>query len=245
MRKPAALVSLALHVIAAILLFCITCPDAAPRVMPAVVHIFTPRLDHPFKKDGGGGQRQPLPPRRGEAPKVVAPRVFVPPMVTRMESPKLVVLAALTEMPEYNISAPQIGDPRGASGLLSGGPGGPVGIGTHGTGGMGETNGSGQGGAHPTEIFTGKLSRNPELIYKEEPEYSDEARKARHEGTVLIDLEVDASGRPVNLRVVRSLGLGLDEKAMAAVSHWKFRPAMAGNRAVTAPARVAVSFHLL
>jgi protein TonB len=83
------------------------------------------------------------------------------------------------------------------------------------------------------------------LIYKEEPEYSDEARKARHEGTVLIDLEVDASGRPVNLRVVRSLGLGLDEKAMAAVSHWKFRPAMAGNRAVTAPARVAVSFHLL
>jgi TonB family protein len=245
MRKPAAAISLAIHVIAAILLFCITFPEAAPRVMPAVVHIFTPRLDHPFKKDGGGGQRQPLPPRRGEAPKVVAPRVFVPPMVTRMKSPKLVVLAALTEMPEYNITAPQIGDPLGASGLLSGGPGGPVGIGTGPGGGIGPGGGSRQGGARPTDVYTGKLTRSPELIYKEEPEYSDEARKARHEGTVLIDLEVDASGRPVNLRVVRSLGLGLDEKAMAAVSHWKFRPAMAGNRAVTAPARVAVSFHLL
>jgi TonB family protein len=245
MRKPAALVSLAIHVIAAILLFCITFPEAAPRVIPAAVHIFMPRLDQSVKKDGGGGQRQPLPPTKGEAPKVVAPKVFVPPMVTRMESPKLVVLAALSDMPEYNITAPQVGDPRGASGLLSGGPGGPVGIGTHGTGGIGDTNGPRQGGAHPTEVFTGKLSRNPEVIYKEDPEFSDEARKARHEGTVLIDLEVDASGRPVNLRVVRSLGMGLDEKAMAAVSHWKFRPAMSGNRAVTAPARVAVSFHLL
>jgi TonB family protein len=234
-----------MHLIAAILLFCITFPDVAPRVIPAAVHIFTPRLDHPLKKDGGGGQRQPLPPRRGEAPKVVAPRVFVPPMVTRMESPKLVVMAALSEMPELNITAPQIGDPRGGSGLLSGGPGGPLGIGTHGTGGIGDTNGPRQGGARPPEVFTGKLTRNPEVIYKEEPEYSDEARKARHEGTVLIDLEVDASGRPINVRVARSLGLGLDEKAMAAVSHWKFRPAMAGNRAVTAPARVAVSFHLL
>jgi protein TonB len=245
MRKPAALVSLAIHVIAAILLFCITFPDAAPRVIPAAVHIFTPRLDHPLKKDGGGGQRQPLPPRRGEAPKVVPPKVFVPPMVTQTESPKLVVIAALSEMPEFNITAPQVGDPRGTSGLLSGGPGGPVGIGTHGIGGIGDTNGPRQGGARPPEVFTGKLTRNPEVIYKEEPEYSDEARKARHEGTVLIDLEVDSSGRPVNLRVVRSLGLGLDEKAMAAVSHWKFRPAMSGNRAVTAPARVAVSFHLL
>jgi protein TonB len=245
MRKPAALVSLAIHVIAAILLFCITFPDAAPRVMPAVVHIFTPRLDQPVKKDGGGGQRQPLPARRGEAPKVVAPKVFVPPMMTRMESPQLVVLAALSEMPEYNISAPQVGDPRGTSGLLSGGPGGPVGIGSGKRGGIGDGDGPRQGGAHPSEVFTGKLTRNPEVIYKEEPEYSDEARKARHEGTVLIDLEVDTSGRPVNLHVVRSLGLGLDEKAIAAVSHWKFRPAMSGNRAVTAPARVAVSFHLL
>jgi TonB family protein len=245
MRRPAALVSLAIHVVAAILLFCITFPDVAPRVAPAMVHILAPRFDHPLKKDGGGGQRQPLPPRRGEAPKVVAPRVFVPPMVTRIESPKLVVLAALSEMPEYNIAAPQIGDPRGASGLLSGGPGGPVGIGGGKHGGIGDGDGPRQGGPQPSTVFTGKLTRDPELIYKEEPEFSDEARKARHEGTVLIDLEVDASGHPVNLRVVRSLGMGLDEKAMAAVSHWKFRPAMSGNRAVTAPARVAVSFHLL
>jgi len=245
MRKPAAVLSIALHLIAAILLLSITFPNAVPLLTPAPVHILAPLPEHLFKKDGGGGQRQPLPPKRGHAPDVIPPRVFVPPMVTRMESPKLVVLAALTETPELNIAAPQIGDPLGKSGIPSGGFGGPVGIGNHGTGGIGDGNGPRQGGPRPSEIYTGKLSRDPEVIYKEEPEYSDEARKARHEGTVLIDLEVDPTGHPVNLRVVRSLGLGLDEKAIAAVSHWKFRPAMAGNRAVTAPARVAVSFHLL
>jgi periplasmic protein TonB len=246
MRKPAAAFSLAMHVIAAIILFTITFPGAVPRIVPQAVHIFMPTL-RPFKNDGGGGQRQPLPATRGRAPEVVARRVFVAPMVTRMETPKLVVLAALTEAPEYNISVPQVGDPLGAMGFPSGGPGGPVGIGDHGTDGIGNKNGPRQGGPHPppVSVYTGKLTREPQLIYKEEPEYSDEARKARHEGTVLIDMDIDASGRPVNIRVIRGLGLGLDEKALAAVAHWKFRPAMAGDRAVAAPARVQVSFHLL
>lgn len=233
-----------MHVIAAILLFCITFPEAVPRVVPVAVHLLAPLPARPVKQEGGGGQRQPLPPQRGRAPEVTVRKVFVPPMVTRIESPKLVVLAALSEAPDLNISAPQIGDPLGSTGALSGGFGGPVGIGTHGSGGIGDGNGPRQGG-RPGAGATPKLTREPLLVYKEEPEYSDEARQARHEGTVLIDMEIDSSGRPINLRVVRGLGLGLDEKAMAAVAHWKFRPAMAGDRAVTAPARVAVTFHLL
>jgi periplasmic protein TonB len=244
MRKPAAIFSLAMHVVAAILLLCITFPGAVPRAIPAAVHLLAPLPPRPAKPDGGGGQRQPLPPQRGRAPEVTVRKVFVPPMVTRMESPKLVVIAALADTPEFNISAPQIGDPLGSVGTLSGGIGGPVGIGTHGTGGIGVGDGPHQGG-RPGGGVMPKLTREAVLVYKEEPEYSDEARQARHEGTVLIDMEIDASGRPINLRVVRGLGLGLDEKAMAAVARWKFRPAMAGDRAVTAPARVAVSFHLL
>jgi protein TonB len=56
---------------------------------------------------------------------------------------------------------------------------------------------------------------------------------------------VDANGKVTNIRVMRSLGLGLDEKAIAAVQKWKFRPAVASGRPVTAPAQVQVTFHLL
>jgi periplasmic protein TonB len=236
-----------MHVVAAILLFTITFPGAVPKLLPAsATRIFLSPPPKVLQKTGGGGQRQPIPAKKGRAPEAVARKVWVPPMVTRNDTPKLVVIAALAETPEYNISAPQIGDPLGRLGLPSGGIGGPGGIGDGGRDGIGPGDGSRQGGVHPPPTaYTGKLTRDPLLLYKEEPEYSDEARKARHEGTVWIDMDIDASGRPINMRVVRGLGLGLDEKAIAAVAHWKFRPAMAGDRVVTVPARVQVSFHLL
>ena len=70
----------------------------------------------------------------------------------------------------------------------------------------------------------------PALISKVEPEYSEEARKAKYQGTVLLYVEVDAAGRAQNMRVLHSLGLGLDEKAMEAVKKWKFRPGMKGRQ---------------
>ncbi len=90
-----------------------------------------------------------------------------------------------------------------------------------------------------------KLSRQPQVIYKVEPEYSEEARKMHFQGTVILAIDVDANGVPANMRVVRAVGLGLDERALQAVAKWKFRPAMSGDHAVTAPALVEVSFHLL
>jgi TonB family protein len=85
----------------------------------------------------------------------------------------------------------------------------------------------------------------PELLHAEEPEYSEEARKSQMQGTVLLEIEVDVNGRVSNVRVVKSLGLGLDEKAKEAVLKWRFRPAMAGGKVVAAPAQVRVTFHLL
>ena len=79
----------------------------------------------------------------------------------------------------------------------------------------------------------------------EEPEYSEEARKARHQGTVILAIDVDETGHATNIRVMHGLGLGLDEKAIQAVMRWKFRPALSGDRPVTAPATVEVSFRLL
>lgn len=83
------------------------------------------------------------------------------------------------------------------------------------------------------------------MIYKKEPEYSEEARKAKYQGTVVLYIEVDPTGRAINPRVVRSLGLGLDEKAIEAVKQWKFKPGYKDGKAVTVAATIEVNFRLL
>ena len=83
------------------------------------------------------------------------------------------------------------------------------------------------------------------MLWKVEPEYSEEARKARFQGSVMIAMEVDAEGRPRNIRIARSLGLGLDERAIEAVSKWKFKPGMWNGRPVAAAVHIEVSFRLL
>jgi TonB family protein len=85
----------------------------------------------------------------------------------------------------------------------------------------------------------------PKVIYQVDPEFSEEARRAKHYGTVILVVDVDTRGRAVNVRVARSLGLGLDEKAMEAVSRWRFKPGMRSGRPVTVSATIEVNFHLL
>src|SRR5947199_350934 len=84
---------------------------------------------------------------------------------------------------------------------------------------------AGGGGVRPSGGAGGRGSVLPAaLIWKIEPEYSDEARRAKVQGTVLLYLEVDEQGKPRNVHVRQGLGLGLDEKAVEAVTRWKFRP---------------------
>src|SRR5229473_2965729 len=64
----------------------------------------------------------------------------------------------------------------------------------------------------------------PVVLYKVDPEYAEEARKAKYSGTVVLQLIVDSGGCARDIRVDHSLGLGLDEKAVEAVKRWKFRP---------------------
>lgn len=161
-------------------------------------------------------------------------------MAVRIENPKLAVQQAIVDAPDITINASEIGDPMGKVGPLSGGPGGPFGIGD----GTGPGIGKGPGPGSISYKALG-ITQEPKLLHAEEPEYSDEARQARYQGSVLLAIEVDVNGRVTNVRVMRSLGLGLDEKAIAAVLKWNFRPAMAGGRPVTAPAQVQVTFHLL
>jgi len=85
----------------------------------------------------------------------------------------------------------------------------------------------------------------PQLLYKVEPEFSEEARKAKFEGVVVLAIEVDAHGEPHVQRIVQALGLGLDEKAMEAVRKWRFRPGYQDGKPVATGAIVEVRFRLL
>jgi TonB family protein len=85
----------------------------------------------------------------------------------------------------------------------------------------------------------------PMVIYKVDPEYTEEARRAKLEGGVLLKIVVGADGVAKNIQVVRSLGLGLDEKAIEAVSRWKFRPGEKNGQPVDVTATIMVNFRLV
>jgi TonB family protein len=85
----------------------------------------------------------------------------------------------------------------------------------------------------------------PRLMYRVEPEYTDEARKARLQGTVLVYVKVTPEGRATELKILRGLGMGLDEKALECVAKWRFEPGTRDGHAVTVEAQIEVNFRLL
>ena len=76
------------------------------------------------------------------------------------------------------------------------------------------------------------------------PQYSEEARKQKVGGVVLVTLIVDPQGRPQNVHVLRGVGMGLDEKAMEAVKQYSFKPAMQGGKPVAVQLNVEVNFQI-
>src|SRR5229473_746983 len=130
----------------------------------------------------------------------------------------------------------QLGDPLSAvQGPPSNGPGGGGGIGSNCCGGVGSRSGPGFGPYDVTQ---------PRPVYDPDPDDSDAARKAKYQGSVLLWLVVGPEGRPHNIRVQRSLGMGLDERALAAVSTWRFQPATLNGQPVAVEVNVEVSFRL-
>lgn len=202
---------------------------------------------------GGGGDRSPTPASKGALPKFSKTQ-FAPPVAKIPDiTPQLPVQPTLLGPPELKL--PQMasnmpwGDPQGVVGPPSNGPGYGGGIGT-GTGtGIGPGNGGGFGpgdtagyGGGPYSVGGGVSAPIP--IYKPEPTYSEEARKAKFQGTVVLWIVVDASGQVTDVKVVKPLGLGLDEKAVEAVKTWKFKPALRNNAPVPVRVSVEVSFRL-
>ena len=86
---------------------------------------------------------------------------------------------------------------------------------------------------------------SPRLVSKVEPEYSKEARRKKVEGTVMLAVEIWEDGRAHNIRVVRSVGSGLDEKAIECVEKWQFIPGRKDGKPVRVAAQIQVSFKLI
>ena len=85
----------------------------------------------------------------------------------------------------------------------------------------------------------------PSVLFKVEPEYSEDARKAKFQGTVVLQVVVDEHGLPQQIKVTRPLGLGLDQKAIEAVTKWRFKPGMKDGKPVPVLATIEVNFRLL
>ncbi len=251
-----------LGIVGIIFLLSLTKPvqDAAKQVatlvLPLDIEPYQPKMAP--KKDtmgggGGGGDRSPLPASKGRLPKQSL-RQFTPPMaVVNNPNPKLTMEPSIIVPPDVplpNNNLPNYGDPLGKLGPLSNGPGSGGGIGSGSGGGVGSGKGGGfgpgEGGGVGGGVFrVGGGVTAPVLLHKVEPEYSEEARKAKYQGTVLLYIEVSPDGRATNIRVQRSLGLGLDEKAIEAVKQWKFKPGYKNGQPVTVAAQIEVNFRLL
>jgi len=204
---------------------------------------------------GGGGDRDPLPAPKGHLPKAALEQITPPAIVMRNPKPKLAVEPTVVMPPQVQVASahlPTLGTSNapvmpaappsngtGSGGGIGSGSGGGVGVG-HGPG-VGAGSGGGIGGG--VYRVGGGISA-PTAISSPDPDYTEEARRAKKQGTCVLWLIVDSSGHPRDIRVARGLGFGLDAKALEAVKQWRFQPALKDGRPVDVQISVEVEFHL-
>jgi periplasmic protein TonB len=204
---------------------------------------------------GGGGDRDKLQAPKGKLPKFAMEQFTPPAVVIRNPDPKLPMEPTVIMPPQVKLplaaNMPNLGDPLSKlpSGPPSNGTGSGAGIGSGYGGGVGSGRGGGvgpgEGGGYGGGVFrVGGGVSAPKVLYAPDPDYSEEARKAKYQGTVILWLIVDQNGRPQQLKISRSLGMGLDQKAIEAVRNWKFEPAMKDSKPVAVQINVEVNFRL-
>ena len=84
----------------------------------------------------------------------------------------------------------------------------------------------------------------PVIVHSVVPEFTDEARRAKYWGVVLVSIIVDAQGMPRDLHVVHPIGMGLDQKAIEAVKKYRFKPAMKDGKPIAVPVKIEINFRL-
>ncbi len=222
------------------------------KVIPLDISAYIPKAPavKPAGGGGGGGNHEIVPPTKGKLPEI-SKQPITPPQVLLVDHPKLPVPATI-KMPDVkmpNTNMPNLGIPQAPNATLSAGNGGGSGIGTGHGGGLGIGSGTGlgpgsDGGRGGGVYHPGGGVSSPKLVYSVDPEFSDEARRQKYQGVVVLSIIVDAQGNPQHIRVVRPLGMGLDEKAVAAVRQYKFKPAMLDGKPVPVEINIEVNFQL-
>jgi TonB family protein len=234
-----------------------------PRPVPAAAKLqsnikLVDPLDYPLKPSttesgggGGGGDHDVLQASLGRLPKSSMRQITPPAAVIRNPNPKLpvepTIIAPNIYMAMNNL--PNLGDPKSAATIPSNGPGSNGGIGHGSDGGVGPGKGHGAGPGDEAGSGDGifRMGRGviaPRVIYQTDPEFSEEARKAKFQGNCVLGLIVDANGRPTNIHILNALGMGLDEKAIESVKGWKFEPGKKDGHDVAVEIAVEVDFHL-
>lgn len=184
-----------------------------------VTQVQLPRM----RRLSGGGVPQVAPPKLVQTPHphpmAVTPTLLAPVLTTE-------------NVPTFGSMGP-IAGPPGIGGGQNGGSGGM---------GAGSAGGNCVG---PNCSDVGEVAAGPVVVYKPEPEYTDAARKARFQGTCVVQIVIGADGRVSDPKVLQPLGLGLDQKAIEAVLKWRFQPARDRNgRPIATTALVDVNFRL-
>ena len=217
------------------------------RLEPYVVPIGL----HPGGGGGSGGAADKMRASRGVAPRAAREQLTPPIVMREVSRPRLAAEATVIAPPDLAMpKTQQVGDPLSALAAPSNGPGVAGGIGGNVGGGVGgDRGGPGRGpgtgsGCCGDLQSVGNGVSMPRAIYAPEPEFSEEARIAKFQGEVTLLVTIGTDGRARNLTVVRSVGMGLDQKALDAVRTWRFEPAKKDGRPVAVQMNIIVNFHL-
>jgi len=193
---------------------------------------------------GGGGQHDLAPVSKGRLPDL-AQKQLVPPKAPPTVAPKLAIPPTVVVQKDLNLAnnqMPNLGMPSSTLRGVSLGNGSGTGIGSGNGSGIGPGSGGNTGGG---VMHIGGGVSMPVVLYQVEPEFSEEARKAKFSGKVTVYLWVGADGKPSHVQVVQGVGMGLDEKAVEAVRQYRFKPAMKDGKPVQVDLYVDVNFQIL
>jgi TonB family protein len=100
------------------------------------------------------------------------------------------------------------------------------------------------GSVGPVYSISKEGVKYPQSVYTPEPEFSEKARRAKYQGTVILNIVVDKEGNVSRIKLVRPLGMGLDENAMEGLKTWRFKPATRNGQPVAVEMNIEVAFNL-
>jgi TonB family protein len=243
------LVSFASH--AALVLLIASGIWVGQRPILRTTEILSSKLTYLGSGGGSGGDHSLIPVTKGTPPKFSDRQITPPVIVVRNPNPALPVDSSVLGVPAVKLpQSNQIGDLMSSNVILpSNGAGSGGGAGSDSGTGLGSGRGAGVGSGADVGYGRGTSSAGrgvtaPRAIYDPEPEYSEEARRVHFQGVVVLSIVVDQAGHARDIRVARSVGLGLDEKAIDAVKKWKFEPGVKDGHPVAVGVNVEVNFRL-